>query len=117
MSSLQLFDDPGRLADAIIARTGKRIVLALPLGLGKPNHLANALVERAIADASISLRIFTALTLEVPLTSSELEKRFMGPVIERLFAGYPEMTYARELHRGRLPENIEVNEFFMQAGK
>lgn len=117
LSSPQLFDEPDRMADAIIARTGKRIVLALPLGLGKPNHLANALVERATADPSISLRIFTALTLEVPRASSELEKRFMGPVVERLFAGYPEMIYARELHRGRLPENIEVNEFFMQAGK
>lgn len=117
LSSAQTFDDPGRLADAIIARTGKRIVLALPLGLGKPNHLANALVERAIADPSISLRIFTALTLEVPRASGDLEKRFMGPVIERLFDGYPEMIYARALHAGRLPANIEVNEFFMQAGK
>lgn len=117
MSSPQTFDDPGRLADAIIARTGKRIVLALPLGLGKPNRLANALVERAIADRSISLRIFTALTLEVPRASGDLEKRFMGPVIERLFDGYPEMIYARELHAGRLPANIEVNEFFMQAGR
>lgn len=117
MSSTQIFDDPGRIADAIIARTGKRIVLALPLGLGKPNHLANALVERAVADPSISLRIFTALTLEVPRASGDLEKRFMGPVIERLFTGYPDMIYARELHAGRLPANIEVNEFFMQAGK
>jgi acyl-CoA hydrolase len=117
LSSPQTFDDPGRLADAIIARTGKRIVLALPLGLGKPNLLANALVDRAIADRSISLRIFTALTLEVPRASGDLERRFMGPVIERLFDGYPEMTYARELHAGRLPANIEVNEFFMQAGK
>ena len=112
-----MFDDPGRVADAIIARTGKRIVLALPLGLGKPSRLANAIVERAIADSSISLRIFTALTLEVPRASGYLEKRFMRPVIERLFDGYPEMIYARELHAGRLPPNIEVNEFFMQAGK
>jgi acyl-CoA hydrolase len=117
LSSPQLFDDPGSLADAIIARTGKRIVLALPLGLGKPNRLANALVERAMADSSISLRIFTALTLEVPRASGDLERRFMGPVIERLFDGYPEMIYARELHTGSLPHNIEVNEFFMQAGK
>ena len=31
-----------RLADAIIARVGKTIVLAMPLGLGKANHVANA---------------------------------------------------------------------------
>ena len=58
-----VFDDADRFADAIVARVGKKIVLALPLGLGKANHVANALFARAAADASIDLRIFTALTL------------------------------------------------------
>lgn len=111
------FDDAAALADAIIEKTGKKIVLALPLGLGKPVHIANALVERAIADPDISLRIFTALTLEVPKPSSDIERRFMGPVIERLFAGYPGLTYAAALHKGTLPPNIQVNEFFMLAGR
>jgi hypothetical protein len=44
------FDDPGRLADAIVERVGKTIVLALPLGLGKANHIANALYAKAVAD-------------------------------------------------------------------
>ena len=30
-----LFDDPVRVADAIVKKVGKTIVLALPLGLGK----------------------------------------------------------------------------------
>jgi acyl-CoA hydrolase len=111
------FQEAAALADAVIARTSKKIVLALPLGLGKPNHFVNALVARAVADPSISLRIFTALTLEVPRAGGGLEGRFMGPVLERLFSGYPELTYARDLHSGRLPANIEVNEFFLQAGK
>lgn len=111
------FQEAAALADAVIARTGKKIVLALPLGLGKPNHFVNALVARAVADPSISLRIFTALTLEVPRAGGGLEGRFMGPVLERLFSGYPELTYARDLHSGRLPANVEVNEFFLQAGK
>lgn len=111
------FQEAAALADAVIARTGKKIVLALPLGLGKPNHFVNALVARAVADPSISLRIFTALTLEVPRAGGGLEGRFMGPVLERLFSGYAELTYARDLHSGRLPANVEVNEFFLQAGK
>ena len=37
------FDDAHRLADAIIEQTGKRIVLALPLGLGKANLIVNGL--------------------------------------------------------------------------
>lgn len=116
-STQQTFTDAQAIADAIISRVGKRIVLALPLGLGKPNHLTNALVARAVADPSISLHIFTALTLEVPRASNELERRFMGPIFKRLFDGYPELSYARELHKGTLPDNIQVNEFFMQAGK
>lgn len=111
------FDDAATIADAIIDRVGKKIVLALPLGLGKPNHLTNALVQRAIEDPSVSLRIFTALTLEVPRPSGDIERRFMAPVLKRLFEGYPELAYASALHAGTLPQNIQVNEFFMQAGR
>jgi acyl-CoA hydrolase len=109
------FDSADRLADAIIARVGKTIVLAMPLGLGKANHVANALFARAAADPSLSLRIFTALTLEKPHPSSELERRFIGPIAQRCFGGYPDLAYAVALRRG-LPPNIEVDEFFFQAG-
>jgi acyl-CoA hydrolase len=109
------FEDADRLADAIIARLGKKIVLALPLGLGKANHVANALFARAVVDRSIELRIFTALTLEKPHASSELERRFLGPVAERCFGGYPELAYAAAQRHG-LPPNIEIDEFFFEAG-
>ena len=109
------FDSADRLADAIIARVGKTIVLAMPLGLGKANHVANALFARAVADPSIRLRIFTALTLEKPHPSAELERRFIGPIAERCFGGYPDLAYAVALRQG-LPSNIEVDEFFFQAG-
>jgi hypothetical protein len=111
------FTDPEKLADAIIRKVGKRIVLALPLGLGKANHVANALYARAVKDRSISLNIFTALTLEPPRPSSGLEKRFLGPISERLFKGYPELLYVKALRDGSLPKNVEVNEFFLLAGR
>jgi acyl-CoA hydrolase len=110
------FDDPERVADAIIARVGKNIVLALPLGLGKANHVANALFARAAADPSIDLRIFTALTLEKPRPKGDLERRFVAPLAERLFAGYPELAYAVALRERRLPGNVKVDEFFFAAG-
>src|SRR5271157_1647061 len=88
------FEDADSLAAAVIARVGKNIMLALPLGLGKANHVANALFARAAADASIRLRIFTALTLERPRGRSELGRRFMEPVTERLFRGYPDLAYS-----------------------
>jgi acyl-CoA hydrolase len=103
--------------DAILRDVGKTIVLGLPLGLGKANSIVNALVARATADRSIRLTIFTALTLEKPRPSTDLERRFINPVIERLFGDYPDLDYASALHAGTLPENIEVIEFFFLAGQ
>jgi acyl-CoA hydrolase len=111
------FDDAARLADAILAKVGKTIVMALPLGLGKANHIANALYAKAAADRSIRLTIFTALTLVVPRTKSELERRFLEPISQRVFGGYPALDYATAIRAGTLPPNVEVNEFFFQAGQ
>ena len=109
--------DAGEIADAIIASVGKTIVLGLPLGLGKAPHIANALYARAAGDRSIRLTIFTALTLEKPRYKNLLERRFLEPVIERLFGDWPELAYASALRAGTLPPNIEVNEFFFLAGR
>jgi len=111
------FDDPHRLADAIVEKVGKTIVLALPLGLGKANHVANALFAKAAADPSLRLTIFTALTLEAPRARNELERRFVAPLAERLFADYPPLAYAEAIHADRVPSNIEINEFFFEAGQ
>jgi acyl-CoA hydrolase len=113
----QHFDDPARIADAIIEKVGKTIVLALPLGLGKANHIANALYAKAAADPTLRLTIFTGLTLEAPRMSSELERRFFGPVAQRAFAGYPALDYAAAIRAGTVPPNIEINEFFLTAGR
>jgi acyl-CoA hydrolase len=112
-----IFRDSEAIADAILREVGPRVVLGLPLGLGKAIHIANALYVRAAADSSINLKIFTALTLEAPKASSELERRFLGPVNDRLFAGYPELIYAQDLRNGSVPPNIEVSEFFFLAGR
>ncbi len=113
----QFFTDPQSLAETVIRAVGPKLVLALPLGLGKANHIANALYARAAADRSISLKIFTALTLEKPRYSNDMERRFLSPVIERLFGAYPELAYARALRDGSMPPNVDVNEFFFLAGR
>ena len=113
----RLFSDPDAIADDIIREVGPRLVVGLPLGLGKANHIINALFRRALTDRSIHLTIFTALTLEKPVPSADLERRFIGPVIERLFGGYPDLDYAKAVHGKTLPPNIEVVEFFFLAGK
>jgi acyl-CoA hydrolase len=104
------------VVDAILEAVGNKVVLALPLGLGKASHIANELVARAVADPAISLTIITALTLEKPRGGNDLERRFIDPMAERLFDGWPELSYAALLRTGALPANIEVREFFMEAG-
>lgn len=109
--------DAQSVAEAILREVGPRIVLGLPLGLGKANHIANALYARAAVDRSIRLTIFTALTLERPRAENELERRFLEPVVERLFGDYPDLDYVSALRAGTLPDNVEVNEFFFVAGR
>ena len=104
------------MARAIYEATGGEVRLALPLGLGKPITLVNALVRVAADDPALSLKIFTALTLQRPHPSSDVEKRFLGPAMDRLFGTAPPLLYAEMIAEGRLPENIEVSEFFFQAG-
>lgn len=104
-------------ADWIIEKTGPDIRLALPLGLGKANRLANAIYRRAGENPGLRLRIITALTLEVPSPGSELERRFLAPFVERVFGDYPELLYARDRRAGTLPDNVEVYEFYMSPGE
>jgi acyl-CoA hydrolase len=109
-------DDPVTCAEAIIDRAGRRILLGVPIGIGKPNRLLNALYRLAEADRGITLEIFTGLSLSRPPYRTELERRFVGPLLDRLFPTYPELLYVQALREGRLPDNIAVREFFLQAG-
>jgi Acetyl-CoA hydrolase/transferase C-terminal domain len=111
------FTDPEAIAEDIIRDVGTTLVVGLPLGLGKANHIVNALYARAVADRAIDLTFFSALTLEKPKPSNLLESRFITPVIERLFGGYPDLAYADALHAGALPPNVKVIEFFFLAGR
>ena len=113
----KIFSDPEAIAEDIIRDVGTRLVVGLPLGLGKANHIVNALYARAVADPYINLTFFSALTLEKPKPSNLLERRFISPVIDRLFGGYPDLAYADALHAGALPPNVQVIEFFFLAGK
>lgn len=113
----KLFSDPEAITEDIIRDVGTNLVVGLPLGLGKANHIVNALYARASADRSINLTFFTALTLEKPKPKNLLQWRFIAPVIDRLFGGYPDLAYAEALRAGALPPNIRVIEFFFLAGR
>jgi hypothetical protein len=51
-----------------------------------------------------------------PTLKSDLERRFAGPLVQRIFGQFPDLEYAAALQRGQLPPNIEVHDFFFQAG-
>src|SRR4249919_3273340 len=81
--------------DALLARTGPALVIAAPLGLGKPHRLLNAIYRRVAADPSMSLGIHTALSLTAPKAGAGLEGRFLGPFAARHFgADFENLDYA-----------------------
>ncbi|HEY6544628.1 MAG TPA: acetyl-CoA hydrolase, partial [Dokdonella sp.] len=113
MNARPAIDTLDAAVDRILARGGSRISVATPLGLGKPNHLLNALYRRVKADPARHLMLYTALSLDLPDAASELERRFLGPFLERQFgAHYPRLDYVADLHADRLPANVHVEEFY-----
>jgi acyl-CoA hydrolase len=112
----QLFDDVGECVETTLRRLGRRIVLALPVALGKPVPLVNEFYRRALRDPSLELSVITALSLRKPSASSELERRFLEPFVSRVFGDYPELDYVDAVRRGRLPPNVRVIEFYLEPG-
>jgi acyl-CoA hydrolase len=112
----EAFHDADRCAEAIVDRVGRDLRLAVPIGIGKPILLIDALYRLAEADRRVQLTIFTGLTLTRPRLRSPLERRFAQPLLDRLFADCPEPLYAAAIREDRVPTNIQINEFFLLAG-
>ena len=99
-----------------LAAVGNHIVMAAPLGLGKPVQLINAFYRRVAENPELSLHILTALCLEVPRPGSEIEANLAGPIMRRLFGDYEELEFLAPFREGNLPENIQVSELYFKAG-
>jgi acyl-CoA hydrolase len=107
----------GAVVDRILAHAAGDVAIAAPLGLGKPNHLVNAIYRRFKADTSRRLTIYTALSLDIPSPGSDLERRFLGPFLARQFGeNYPRLDYVIDLKADRVPPNIRIQEFYFQSG-
>ena len=117
MATPMKFDSIESCIDAVISTVGSRIVMGIPLGVGKPNPFVNALYRRVKETPALHLKIFTALTLSKPKGKSDLEERFLAPFVERVFGDYPDLDYAADVRNATLPPNIEVFEFFMRTGE
>ena len=111
-----LLDNLDDCVDLAIERVGRHLVVGAPLALGKPVQLLNAFYARARRDPSISLHIYTALSLEVPVPSAGVESSLAGRIMERLFGDYEGLAYLPDLRAGRLPANVRVSELYVKAG-
>jgi acyl-CoA hydrolase len=102
---------------AMLARGGPHLAIAGPLGLGKPHRLLNAIYARISADPGSSLRLYTALSLDPPSGGGDLEKRFLQPFVARHFGvDFPRLQYTVAQKRNALPDNVTVEEFYLQSG-
>jgi acyl-CoA hydrolase len=111
-----IYNDVKKSVDDVLDCMGNEISFAMTLALGKPILFINELYRRAKEDSTIKLNIVTALALERPRIKRDIEKRFMGPIVNRIFEGTPEFDYMHDLRTGKLPKNVEIYEFFNKAG-
>ncbi len=111
------YADTDACARYLADELGPDLRIAAPLGLGKPHGLLNALYRLVAADASRSMRLYTALSLTRPQPAPGLERRFLGPFLERHFGvDAVDPQYALDQARDALPPNVAVHEFYLQSG-
>ena len=116
MTTPLMIDSVKAAVDHVLDTIPGDIVLGIPLAIGKPNTFVNELYRRIKGNPARKLRIITALSLIKPVGKSDLEQHFLDPLVERVFADYPDLEYAVDLRAHALPPNIEVREFFMKTG-
>ncbi|MCG8471109.1 MAG: hypothetical protein MI742_04545 [Desulfobacterales bacterium] len=111
------YQDVERCVDDLIARVGKRVVLAIPIAAGKPNHLTNALYRRLKVDPELHLTLITAVTLEKPTWGNDLERRFLSPIVDRIWGQFPDFDYVKDLRKNAVPENFKLVEFYHKTAQ
>ena len=114
MSSLSL-NNPTRCAEAIVDRVSRDFRMAVPIGIGKPILLIDALIRLAEADRRVKLSIFTGLTLTRPRSRTHWSSALWRRCSTACFPLIPS-HYVAALEQDGVPANIAVTEFFLQAG-
>jgi len=105
-----------KCVDDTLSIVGKNVVLGLPIGVGKPTIIANEFYRRAKNDSSISLVIYSGLTLHTPMWKTDMERRMIEPICERLFPDYPNPVYFADAMAKKLPDNVNLREIYLSPG-
>lgn len=102
--------------ERLLAHAGPRARVGAPLGLGKPHRFLNALYHRVADDPRQQLLLMTALSLTPPRASG-LQARFLDPFVRRHFGDdFVRLSYVDAQRAGTLPDNVTVEEFYLQSG-
>jgi acyl-CoA hydrolase len=122
MPSPAFFQSLDDAVATLLASIDGPLRVGAPLGVGKPHRFLNALYARVASEPSRAMHLYTALSLDPPSGSSELERRFLGPFVARLYGDessgnpFPRLAYVDAQKRDALPAHVEVEEFYVQSG-
>lgn len=122
MASPALFTSLDDAVESLLATIDGPLRVGAPLGIGKPHRLLNALYERVARDPARPMQLYTALSLDPPVGSSDLERRFLEPFVSRLYGDaasdnpFPRLAYVQAQKRNALPAHVQVEEFYLQSG-
>lgn len=110
-------NDLDAAVDRILERIPGELRIGAPLALGKPHRLLNALYRRVVRDPARPLAIYTALSLDPPSPTADLERRFLAPFVARCYGeDFPRLDYVAAMQRDALPAHVTVEEFYFQSG-
>src|SRR3546814_560917 len=113
----EFLDSLDLAVDRMLARIPGPLAVGAPLGIGKPHRLLNVLYGRVERDASRTMALYTALSLDPPSPGKGLEGRFLGPFVARHFGDdFPRLDYVAAQKRDALPDSVTVEEFYVQSG-
>jgi len=111
------YSDLIELAQDLYSKLDGHIILGIPIGIGKPTQMVNALYDVAKNNPDYQLDIHTALSLGRPTLKSDLEKRLLEPFFDRQFKDVPELHYVQDTHTIGLPKNVTTVEFYFKPGE
>src|SRR3546814_7948904 len=73
----EFLDSLDLAVDRMLARIPGPLAVGAPLGIGRPHRLLNVLYGRVERDASRTMALYTALSLDPPSPGKGLEGRFL----------------------------------------
>lgn len=110
-------NDLSKLAIELYQALEGHIIMGIPIGVGKPVQMVNALYQAAKNNPEYQLDIHTALSLARPQAKSDLEKRLLGPFFDRQFKDVAELDFVADGRAQSLPKNVRIVEFYFKPGE